>query len=154
MSGKAFRDTIGFTGVVVSLVFVGLEIQQNTAVARGQTRQDLAALNHEYLLLRVTSPELNDLMSRAWVEEGDLTGFEPNQANWMMRLILRRLENVYLQYSEELVDESALNSYGLLRNPIFEGVRFRDFWVTRDEHAVYDSEFVRFFEDRLGLPSG
>jgi hypothetical protein len=154
MSGKAVRDTIGFIGVVASLVFVGLEIRQNTAMARGQTRQDLAALNQEYLLLRVTSPELSDLMSRAWMLEGDLTGLEATRANWMMRLVLRRLENVYLQYSEGLVDESALNSYGLLANATFECARFSDFWVTRDERAVYDPEFVRFFEDRLGLPSG
>ena len=40
MSGKVVRETLGFLGVVASLMFVGLEIRQNTAVARGQARQD------------------------------------------------------------------------------------------------------------------
>jgi hypothetical protein len=41
MSGKAIRETLGFLAVVTSLVFVGMEIRQNTAVARGQARRNL-----------------------------------------------------------------------------------------------------------------
>ncbi len=33
MSGKNFRETVGLLLVVASLVFVGLEIRQNTLVA-------------------------------------------------------------------------------------------------------------------------
>ena len=34
MSGKAIRETLGFLAVVAGLVFVGLEIRQNTIAAR------------------------------------------------------------------------------------------------------------------------
>jgi hypothetical protein len=44
MSGKAVRETLGFLVVVAGLVFVGLEIQQNTAIARGQLHRAVVAL--------------------------------------------------------------------------------------------------------------
>ncbi len=33
MSGKAIRETLGFLAVVASMVFVGMEIRQNTVIA-------------------------------------------------------------------------------------------------------------------------
>lgn len=51
MSRTELRETVGLVAVVASLVFVGLEIRQNTAVARGQARQNLADLNQEWLRL-------------------------------------------------------------------------------------------------------
>ncbi len=38
MSGKAIRESLGFLAVVASMVLVGLEIRQNTTVARAATR--------------------------------------------------------------------------------------------------------------------
>ena len=39
MSGKVIRETLGFLAVVASMVFVGLEIRQNTRAVRGATVQ-------------------------------------------------------------------------------------------------------------------
>ena len=41
MSGKAIRETLAALGVIASMVFVGLEIRQNTALARAATRHAL-----------------------------------------------------------------------------------------------------------------
>ena len=60
MSGKAIRETVGFLAVVASLVFVGMEIRQNTQVARGQTRIELTALNNEFLA-RLGDPEFSEV---------------------------------------------------------------------------------------------
>ena len=37
MSGKAVRETLGFLGVMASLVFVGLEIRQGASATRAAT---------------------------------------------------------------------------------------------------------------------
>ena len=39
MSGKAIRETLGFLAVVASMVFVGLEIRQNTIASRAAAYQ-------------------------------------------------------------------------------------------------------------------
>ena len=59
MSGKAVRETLAALGVIASLVFVGVEIQQNTAVARSQARNDLATLNQEWLMQLASDLDLS-----------------------------------------------------------------------------------------------
>jgi hypothetical protein len=39
VSGKEVREVVGFAGVVASLVFVGVEIRQNTVTARAAAYQ-------------------------------------------------------------------------------------------------------------------
>ena len=151
MSGKDLRETLGVLAVVASLVFVGLEIRQNTAVARGQARQELAALNQEWLILQSTDSTFNDIYRRVWIQsDSTLTASELARASWGMRLNLRRMENVYFQFKEGLVDESALQSYGFqVASVLFQSPRFMEFWVTRDERRAYDPDFVRFLEERF-----
>ena len=149
MSGKIVRDIIGFLGVVASLLFVGQEIRQNTAVARGQARQELALQFQDWLELRASSEELDDLFWGAWVDEVELTPGQYRRAVLMMRIFLTRLENVFLQVNEGLVDESALNSYGWAAGQYFLSDRFRAFW---DVGAVaFDPQFVTYFNQRFGL---
>lgn len=152
MSGKGVRESVGFLGVVASLVFVGLEIRQNTATARGQARQELAALNQEWLILQSTDSEFSNLFRRAWVDEDSLSPGEAWRASWAMRVQLRRLENVYFQFAEGLVDESALGSYGFQATQVFKTDAFNRFWRTADEREAYDPGFVRFFEARISDP--
>ncbi len=154
MKSFQWRELAAALGVIVSLLFVGYEIRQNTQVARGQARQQLAALNQEWLVLQSQDAAFNDLWTRAWVEpDSALTPAESRRAQFMMTLNLRRLENVYFQHAEGLVDESALNSYGFQRttenSDRYRTPRFREFW--KERRAAYDPEFVRFFEEKMGL---
>ena len=152
MSGKAVRDTLGVVGVVASLVFVGLEIRQNTAVARGQTRQEMALHFQDWLELRASSAELDDLFYGAWVEEIELTEGEVRRAVLLMRMFLTRLENVYLQVGEGLADDSALRSYGWGAGQYFQGARFQRWW-SPGQRANFDPAFVAYFNQRFGLSS-
>jgi len=84
MSSKAVRETVGFLGGVASLVFVGLEIRQNTATARGQARQELAALNQEWLIQRSTATDFQatqvfktDAFDRFWTTGNERGAYDP-----------------------------------------------------------------------------
>lgn len=90
-----------------------VSVNQNTAVARGQVRQELATLNQDFLAL-LAHEDLSRIWYRAWEAEGEeLDPVETLRANVLMMMALRRFENVHLQYSEGLIDETALGSYGL-----------------------------------------
>ena len=150
VSAAAVRETVGFIGVVASLVFVGLQIRQGTAIARGQARQELADLNQEWLILQSTDSVFRRTFAKAWIEQSDsLTSQEASTATWSMRLNLRRLENAYFQFAEGLVDESALNSYGFQAAATFQSKNFREFWAR--ERNAYDPGFVRYFEERFEI---
>lgn len=152
VSAAAVRETLGFMAVVASLLFVGLQIRQSTAIARGQARQDLAQLNQEWLVLQSTDSAFRSAFAKAWIEQTDsLTPDEALAASWAMRLNLRRLENAYFQFAEGLVDESALGSYGFQATAVFQSRSFREFWIIRRERAAYDPGFVEYFERRFEI---
>ena len=143
-----WKEPIAAAGVILSLSFVGYEVRQNSRLARGQARQELAALNQEWLVLHSTNVEFNDLWTGYWFIGNSLSSDEIGRARFIMRLNLRRLENVYFQYTEGLVDQSALNSYGFQISNVYQTTRFRDQWA--NGRRAYDPDFVRFFEERIG----
>lgn len=151
MKSEPWRDSIASVGVILSLLFVGYQVHQSTQVARGQTRQDLAALNQEWLVLQSQDAQYNEIWRKAWGNDStaSMSASEVSRADWMMRLNLRRLENVFFQYSEGLVDESALHSYGLQRTRAYQSTSFKNYW-----HRVrgsFDPDFVKFFELQMGI---
>ena len=143
---RQVRDIIGFTGIVLSLVFVGWEIRENTKVARGQTRVELTALNNEYLHRIASDTDLSEIWRRAWITGEQLTQSEEFRVRLILQQFLRLLENVHLQYQEGLIDENALNSYGFFgfREQFMDHPRFREIWEPR--LATYDPNFVEYLE--------
>lgn len=147
MSRKRISEFVGLLGVVGSLVFVGLEIRQNTAATTGQARQELAALNQEWLILLAGDSAFSELYFRAWSEDGVVQPHERDRVEFMQVLEMRRLENVFFQHREGLVDDFALQSYGLqdldMKHP-----RFNEWWVDQDWRSAFHPDFVSFLEDR------
>lgn len=147
-----WKEFLAAGGVILSLLFVGVEISQNTSATRGQTRTELAALNQEWLFL-IAEQQSGDLFRRAWIEEqDDLHPDEVGRAEFLMIANIRRLENVYFQYIEGLVDESALESYGFRTNTnIFNRGAFTNWWFTLENRKVFHADFVELFEQRMGI---
>jgi len=108
MSGKAIRETVGFLAVVGSMVFVGVEIQQNTAATRSATqqaiydagRQGSYALMANLPLLEVLLAIENDpsqLETFSGTIEGRLL-----RAFWNARF--NEMENSYFHFREGTLD--------------------------------------------------
>jgi hypothetical protein len=137
---------VGFTGVVVSLLFVGWEVRQNTRVARAQTRVELTALNNEFLDRVGTDPEFAELWRRAWSEDQEVSESQAFRVELVMLQYLRILENVHLQYQEGLIDRDALDGYGFFgfREQFMAHPRFPMIWDSR--RVSFDPEFVSFLE--------
>ena len=136
--------------MVASLVFVGLEVQQNNQLARGQARQALAELNQEWLVLQSQDSAFNAIYTKVWQSDEELTEQEWSRGTWMMTMHLRRMENIFFQFSEGLVDESALHSYGLqtAANDM-DTPRFRRYWIEDEWRAGFDPGFVSFLENQI-----
>ena len=70
MSKKAIPETLAALGVIASLVFVGLEVRQNTVSARAAAYQDMGSRISDIWLLGAQDPELALLTLRFFEEEG------------------------------------------------------------------------------------
>jgi hypothetical protein len=109
VSKKALRDSIGFLGVIVSLVFVGLEIRQNNRLAEAAAYQaigvasaaafDALARDRDFNAVQLKSPS------------------EMDQVDWMqlrnqMTSFARLAETVWLQTQRGVLPESAWTELG------------------------------------------
>ena len=143
MSGKAIRETIGFLAVVAGLVFVGLEIQQNNAIAQAQTRQALYESDHQWLISLATDPVLREAI---YGEDA----IEPRSSAFFASLSqMRQLENVFLQVREGVVDESVFQTYGWTGRTILTEQRFQDWWPSA--RHFFDPDFAAASEAEYDL---
>ena len=140
-------EIVAATGVILSLLFVGFEIRQNTAIARGQARQDLAQLNQDWLVLLSQDAEFEALWDDAFGPNArELSADEERRAQYIMTIHLRRLENVYLQYREGLVEESALQNYGFANIAMFRRPEFERYWMDQGWRNGFDAGFADFLD--------
>lgn len=115
VSSKAVADTVGMLAVVLSLIFVGLQIRQNTIATRAAAYQAIGfhgsdimiaeAMDHAFAALRVAaldSAQWGSIDAAGWYQlEQRLTGY------------MRAVEAVYLEVEEGLLPRDALQRFGL-----------------------------------------
>ena len=151
---RTIGELLAGVAVVASLVFVGMELRQNTAAVRAQTRQGLAERNGDFITSISENPELARAFDLRWEPDGIsrpgvLTHTDSVQARLAMAGLLRSVENVYLQFNEGVIDETVLESYAFRQNPVFGTPQFLEYWVAvRDR---FDARFVAAFEMEYDL---
>jgi hypothetical protein len=148
---RAVAELIAVVGVIVSLVFVGLELRQNTAAVRGATFQALSDASAADLSAIAHNPPMAALLQRVYFEDvgaGDFSDSDNMQLYFYYMAFARRLENSYLQFESGIVDDRIFESYGW-RDAILTRPHFREFWDHRGGGAGVSPEFRRFFESRI-----
>lgn len=148
MSAKSIGEALAAIGVIASLVFVGLEIQQNTAVARAQTRQALTEDLRDFIMTLSADEALFDLFHERF-ETTYKGSSDDRRADYVMYARLRMVENVFLQVDEGVVDESIFLSYGWSQQPVFMSTQFRDWWPKH--RTRFNPAFVDAFEAEYKL---
>lgn len=147
-SGAAGRwaEIVGVIGVVASLVFVGIEVRQNTQAVRGATYQSLAESSMGLLFYMADHPELSAQLD-AWGRGEELPAEESARVEAVVLAYLRHLENAYYQMEEGTLKPELLENWA--GNPTLSVPHFRDFWNQR--RGAFSDGFRRYFEARWEL---
>lgn len=143
MNNRIVLEGLGIFSVIGSLLFVGVEIRQNTSAVRGATQQDISYQISEMYKIGVENEKIASIMSRSYqgLKKKDLTDTEFLQF-WLFSMLgYRRVENIYLQYKNGFLTEEAFDRIGMsfYRTPIQ-----LEIWKERRED--FDPEFASFFE--------
>ena len=108
-SARIIGEVIAVVGVVLSLLFVGLQLRQSAIVSRASAYQDLGIAMAEGWRLRASNPALNDIVARAGSADPDvwsgLTDSESLQARAFTLSFLRIYQSAYLEVQEGLLKE-------------------------------------------------
>ena len=143
MKNKKTFEIIGLLSVVSSLVFVGLEIKQNTTEVRGATQQAVSSQVAEMYRILTENERMADLVSKASkginksdISESDYVSF------WSFQMMgFRRIENIYLQHKNGLLTKDAFSRIGM---DIYKTKIVRVIWEERK--GDFEADFVEFFE--------
>lgn len=141
-------------GVIAGIVFLGIEIRQNTATVQGATYQALSDDSVNQYLAASTDPQLMELLVRAYQGSAgeDFSFTEHMQLNFYYTALLQRLENSFFQFQSGLADDRVFKSYGW-NDGIFLSQHFADFWARFGTQRTTSPEFRDFFESRVELQS-
>ena len=129
MSGRTVRETLAALGVIASMIFVGLEIRQNTAAIQGATLQAISDTYTDFIHVNSLDPSQREveLLVFGGATEADLT---PSQHQQMLTSLIAwvgMLENTFVQYRLGLVDEAVFDGYGWNR-AIHRTAYFHEWW--------------------------
>ena len=145
MKNRQIFEIIGLLSVIGSLIFVGIEINQNTAAVRGATQQEVSSQISEFYKIGIENERMAYITYKAM--NGDITKDDLNDTDYQRFLFLsmmgfRRVENVYLQYKNGFLDKVAFDRIGM---SFYRSNLVREIWEERRE--AFDPEFAEFFEE-------
>ena len=143
---RTIVEIIGFLSLVGSLAFVGVEIRQNTIAVRGATNQAISDQVGELMLTIATDDNLGRLVKRLYDGETQ-DQFDPvDDMRLYMTIMtgLRRVENIFLQIEDGILDDRAFDRIGL---SFYRSNYGQEIWQANKQ--FFDREFVPFFEKLL-----
>ena len=143
---RTIVEIIGFLSLVGSLAFVGVEIRQNTSAVRGATNQAISDQVGELMLTIATDDNLARLVKRLYDGETQ-EQFDPvDDMRLYMTIMtgLRRVENIFLQIEDGILDDRAFDRIGL---SFYRSNYGREIWQANKQ--FFDREFVPFFDELL-----
>ena len=147
-SRLSIGETIAALGVIGSLIFVGLEVRQNTSATEGATIQAISDMHTTLLLESVWDEGFVELFGRvlSGTARSDLTPVENMRMARYYIAFLSHLENTYLQNRAGIVSDDVFESYGW-RNRIWVSPHF----LAQSEGILrvgVSPAFADFFEAR------
>lgn len=142
-------EIIGVFGVVASLVFVGLEVRQNTAAVRGATYQAIADASLQHTMWFADNETLRRLWARVRYDQAlpeDFTREENLLLGTNYVMTVRRVENIYVQVREGLVEEEAVLRFRPSAD-FFQSPYFLQFW--EEWRPQIEPAFLEYFESEF-----
>jgi hypothetical protein len=96
---------VGTAAVVVSLIYVGLQVRQNTAAIQTSTSQDVYQLHQDRSLIELQDPEFAELLLRATRSPQTMTPVDSLRYNRYLNLLLNLQESVYTNALQGTMEE-------------------------------------------------
>jgi len=131
---KESAEVLGVLGVIASMIFVGVEIRQNTYAVRGATLHAVSQQSLDLVMAGVDNPELRSAVSAA--RENRLSPEQKDLMNWFFAAKLRADENRFRQVELGILDASTFQQ--LSNHMAYRVPQFAEYWALRGENYAPD----------------
>jgi len=147
MAKKEIIEILGIVTIIGSLIFVGIEIRQNSLSIRGETYQSITEQVTKLYMDIAADERLSELVSQMLPNDNDTLRNQLNAADrlsldFIVLTGLRRIENIYLQQSDGILSDKAFERIGL---EFYQTKYSKETWERYK--AGFDTSFIEFFEE-------
>jgi len=144
----AIGDLVGGVAVLVTLIYLAVQIKQNTKVHASLIRQNFYDATQQQILHGVESKEFNELINRSWSTNDALTGGEQTQVWRHMQGVLMGYQGAFEQYKSGALPEKdwALARLILRSFWLLDGKGKNDAWEAMSRGGFFNQDFLEEVE--------
>jgi len=140
----AIAEITGLTIVVITLLYLAIQVRQGAHLLRSESRQALMNNEKDILLAYLENQDLFDkLSSPEALSSADQRRFS---ALWILNM--RNREHEWFQYKDGILDEATWQSYRQIMRLILTSKRHRMWWGKIK--VAYDPDFVTMVDQYIG----
>ena len=132
-------EFVGAIAVVASLIYVGIQLRQNTAAIKITTAQAFTDTWNGYISVLNLAPDLGDIFSRGLKGTSQLKEGEVVQFYAFLSQAFTTYQSFFLQRQKGVVDEGSWTSYVQAIIDLMSNKGVREYWEFR--HHWYTDEF-------------
>jgi len=144
----SIAEVIGAIGVVLSLIYVGIQVRDNTAEIRATNRHQLIARAHTAVFVVASSPELAAVIAKLANAEPN-TPAEQVQYGFFIRGMIYDVQEAFLLHREGRLGEQYWSTRSSLFESFMSQVSARNIYVGDKELGVLHEDFVTWADEKL-----
>ena len=132
----AISQAVAAVGVILSLVFLAVQLRQNTMAVRSSSIQNLVQSLSATAQVNVDNEYLVPIMLKARTDPKGLTEEERARLHFWFIMSIRRFEGAYFQRKLGLADSAFIDqpreTMRLMRNPVIHGKKEKPYTLSGD----------------------
>ncbi len=127
---------LGMLGIIISLIFVGLEMRQSQRIAIAGQYQARAAMNAATIQAAIEAGI--DFSAQSGLSKSNLSLEEQVQQRNFTNLAYTRIENDFYQYQQKLIDEETWEKKLFSIRSWYKNCDLRGVWEQRSQFFTND----------------
>jgi len=143
-------EVISAVAVVVSLLYVGYQVSENTGEMRAANRQQLVNRSHSASLLMATNKDLAAVLAKATAGE-PMDATERRQLTSAIRAVLYDTQEAFLLNREGRVDEGYWATRGALVSLYLANAAARSAYEEMESRGLLLGDFTVWVDGIIGL---
>ena len=148
-------DLLSGLGVIVTLIYLAIQIRQNTKMAKNQSYQAAVAAVSDWSREVGMDAESCRILQVGSIDRSSLSDVERGQFNLLMASFLRNCENIHYQHINGAIDAGTWSGWAKRTRSMLAPDGAQTWW--KNTQTAYSAEFRRFVNeehDDNDLPEG
>ena len=137
-------DFLGGVGVLVSLVYLAIQVRLNTKASKADSYQEAVAAANEWSRALGSSRSMCELIQSGSTDYMALPPVERMQFNLLMSSYFRNMENIHAKYASGVIEDGTWIGWAIRLRAFLETPGVAEYW--RLNQAAFSDEF----RDHLG----